>query len=114
MLAGLLALFVNCIFLNESNRNLTLAASHGRYIMEEIKATDFAQIEPKINNGDWDLNAAQLEGAPYNLTVLSSESVNTNVTQSGNPLGVSVTVQWNDRRQRARSIQLDTLFADYQ
>ena len=117
VLAGLLALFLNCLILNEANRNLTVATSHAQYIMEEIKDAadpDFTQLESKINNGDWDLNASQIQAAPYNLTVLSNESINTNVTQSGNPLGISVIVQWNDRGGRPRSTELDTLTANYQ
>jgi hypothetical protein len=84
--------------------------------MEEIKdaaETDFTQLESRINNGDWDLNAIQIQAAPYNLTVLSNESIDTNVTVSGNPLGVSVIVRWNDRGQRPRSAELATLIANY-
>jgi type II secretory pathway pseudopilin PulG len=120
VLAGLLALFLNCLILNEANRNLTVATSHAQYIMEEIKDaanTDFTQLESRINNGDWDLNASQIQAAPYNLTALSNESINTNVTRKdeNNPnlLIISVIVQWNDRGQRPRSAQLDTLIANY-
>jgi len=116
VLAGLLALFANCLILNEANRNLTVATSHAQYIMEEIKDAaelDFTQLELRINNGDWDLNASQIQAAPYNLTALGNESIDTNA-QSGNPLGISVIVQWNDRGQRPRSTELDTLIANYQ
>lgn len=113
-LAGLLAFFLNCLILNEANRNLTIASTHAQYIMEQVKDTDFAQIEAKINNGDWDLNTSQIQSAPYNLAVLGSESIDTVVTQSGNPLGISVRVQWSERAGRSRSMQLDTLIADYQ
>ena len=120
VLAGLLALFANCLILNETNRNLTVATSHAQYIMEEIKDAaelDFAQLESRINNGDWDLNASQIQAAPYNLTALSNETIDTNVTQQDNDpdlLIVSVIVQWNDRGQRPRSAQLETLIANYQ
>ncbi len=114
VLAGLLALFLNCIVLNDANRNLTVATTHAQYIMEQIKGTDFAQLETNINNGNWDLNTSQIQSAPYNLTALSNESINTNVTQSGNPLGISVVVQWNDRGGRPRSVGLNTLIANYQ
>lgn len=117
VLAGLLALFLNCLILNEANRNLTVATSHAQYIMEEIKDasdTDFTQLESKINNGDWDLNDIQIQAAPYNLTALSNESIDANVTVNGNPLGISVIVQWNDRGQRLRSTELVTSIANYQ
>jgi len=113
VLAGILSVFVNCGFLNESNRNLAVAISHAQYIMEEIRGTSFSQIESKVNNGDWDLSAAEIQSAPYNLTALSNEYINTNITQSGNPLGVSVTDTWTDRGGRSRSINLETLITNY-
>ena len=116
VLAGLLALFANCLILNEANRNLIVATSHAQYIMEEIKNAaepDFAQLE----SGDWDLDESQIQSAPYNLTALSNETIDTNVTQQDNDpdlLIVSVIVQWNDRGQRPRSAPLETLIANYQ
>ena len=116
VLAGLLALFANCLILNDANRNLIVATSHAQYIMEEIKNAaepDFAQLE----SGDWDLDESQIQSAPYNLTALSNETIDTNVTQQDNDpdlLIVSVIVQWNDRGQRPRSAQLETLIANYQ
>ncbi len=114
VLCGLILLFVNCSFLNEANRNLTTAATHAQYIMEEIRNTSFAQVKSKIDNGDWDLDTLAIESEPYNLTALNNEFIDAQVTQSGNPLGVSVTVTWNDRRQRARSVSLRTLLTDFQ
>lgn len=116
VLAGLLALFINCLVLNDANRNLTVATTHAQYIMENIKDaadTGFASLESNINSGNWDLNTSQIQSAPYNLPALNNENINTNVTQSGNPLGISVIVQWNDRGGRPRSTELDTLIANY-
>jgi hypothetical protein len=119
-LSGLLILFINCTFLNEGNRNLTVAMAHAEYIMEEIRsresagiAGDLAAVEASINNGDWDLGAAAIEANPYNLTALHNELINTNVTQGGDPLGVSLSVSWDDRRGRSRSVSLTTLMTDY-
>lgn len=42
--ASLLAVFVNCILLNELNRNLTLAFSAAETRMEQIKNTAFANL----------------------------------------------------------------------
>ncbi len=113
VLAGLLLLFLNCLILNEANRNLTVATSHAQYIMEQIKDTDFAEVETNINAGNWDLDATEIGSSPYNFTALNGEVINASVTQSGNPLGVSVTVQWNERGQRSRSTTLETLIANY-
>lgn len=113
VLAGLLLLFLNCLVLNEANRNLTVATSHAQYIMEQIKDTDFSDAETRINTGDWDLDTSEIQSSPYNFTALNGEAIDASVTQSGNPLGVSVTVQWNERGQRSRSATLETLIANY-
>ena len=119
VLSGLLMLFINCIFLNESNRNLTLATTHAEYIMEEIRAAGFAGLEDRIvnNNGTplgWDLDSAEIQ-SEYNLTPLTNETIETTtVTPSGsNPLGVSVRVGWEDRTHREREIELQTLITNY-
>ena len=113
VLCGLIILFVNCSFLNEANRNLVIATTHIQYIMEQVRNTTFSQIEANNNNENWDLDAAAIETDPYNLEALDNEAIDTQVFQTGNPLGVSVTVSWNDRRQRPRSITLDTKLTDY-
>lgn len=116
-LSGLLMLFINCILLNESNRNLTVATSHGEYILEEIRGAGFSGLEAQIvnNNGTpagWDLDAGQIQ-SQYNLTALADETISTWVTQSGNPLGVSVQVSWSDRTHRQRQTELQTFITDY-
>lgn len=116
VLAGLLALFIKCLSLNDSNRNLTVAVTHAQYIMEEIKDAceqNFALAQANITNGNWNLSRAQLQSAPYNLSALNDETISTAVTQSANPLGVSVTVSWKDANGRQRNTQLDTLFPNY-
>lgn len=118
VLTGLLSLFINCSILNETNRNLSIATSHAQYIMEEIKAAGFTGLEAKIesNNGTpagWDLNTAQIGSAPYNLMPLDTEAINTSVFQSGDPLGVSVRVNYRDRGQKDRQIELRTFVTGY-
>ena len=104
---GFLVLFLNCSFLNESNRNLTLAVSHAQYIMEDIKNTYFSEIKTRIDGGDWDLATADIiaEG----LTVLANESIDTSHGSDDNPLEVVVTVQWQNRRQRQSQTEIRTL-----
>ena len=124
VLAGLLALFLNCSVLNEANRNLTVATSHAQYVMEEIKnESGLANIKNKINTeGTWDVNTIINKG----LQALPSESIaicccsppcsGTNPCVScpatGDLLGVSVTVTWRDRRLRNRNTNLVTLIAE--
>ena len=107
VLCGFLVLFLNCSFLNESNRNLTLAVSHAQYIMEDIKNTYFSEIKTRIDGGDWDLATADIiaEG----LTVLANESIDTSHGSDDNPLEVVVTVQWQNRRQRQSQTEIRTL-----
>lgn len=114
VLTGILALFINCVFLNEANRNLAIATSHAQYIMEEIRDTDFDSIDSAITGETWDLSENEIKSPPYNLTALIDEQIDTNITQSGNPLGVSVRVSWTDRGQRARVTELRTYMTDYQ
>jgi type II secretory pathway pseudopilin PulG len=105
-LSGLLTLFVNCMFLNESNRNLTIATGHAQYVMEEIKNTNFAALKTKIDNGDWDWDGQDI--GSKGLTALSNESIDTNATGT-DPLDVTVTVNWKDRGTRDRNTVLETL-----
>lgn len=55
VLAGLLALFANCLILNETNRNFTLAYSAIQAKMEEIKDTSFDNLDA-YNGTSFDLD----------------------------------------------------------
>jgi hypothetical protein len=107
VLSALLILFVNCVLLNQANRNLTLAISHAQYVMEDIKNTNFTEIKTKIDIGDWDWSAADI--ATEGLTVLNNESIDTSHGSIDDPLEVTVSVQWEDQRQRQRQTGLRTL-----
>ena len=111
--SGILTLFLHCSLLNETNRNLGNAVAHAQYIMEQIINTAFYQIETKINGDYWDLDENAIGSAPYELRALKNESIDTQVFQSGNPLGVSVRVKWNDRWGRERYTVLETLASDH-
>ena len=110
-ICGLLVILINCLFLNEANRNLTVAMTHAQYIMEEIRDADFTNLETSITSGSWDWNEAEI--VSHNLIALSDESVDTNVFQTGNPLGISVRIDWKDRNARDRHTGLETLLTDY-
>ena len=107
VLCGMLVLFVNLLFLNEANRNLTLSVSHVQYVMEDIRNTQFSEIKSKIDNGDWDWDAADITA--QGLAVLINESIDTSRGLDDNPVEVTVSVQWEDRRQRQRQVELRTL-----
>lgn len=116
VLSGLLLLFTNCMLLNDASRNLSVATSHGEYVLEQVSATTFTGLETRIaNNGvnGWDLSTANLQASPYNFIALPAENLVTSVFQSGNPLGVSVLVSWQDRGQKNRSTELRTYLTNY-
>lgn len=108
-LCALLVTFISCIFLNEANRNTVIATTHAEYVLEEIENTGFESIATGIAAGGWDWDSADLSGE--GLAVLNNESVDTQ-SSGTNPLTVTVTVSWNDRRGRVRSVVLQTLFTD--
>ncbi len=110
VLAGLLLLFMNCLILNEANRNLTIATSHAQYVLEEIKNTDFADVKTQVDGGSWDWNAAEI-GAE-GLTALTNESIDTSASGT-DPLDIRVSVSWQDRNSKNRNIELRSLFTDY-
>lgn len=116
-LSGLLLLFTNCMLLNDASRNLSVATSHGEYVMEQISSTAFTGLETRITDGGtngWDLGSANLQAGPYNFATLPNETLSTSIFQSGNPLGVAVLVSWQDRGPKNRSTQIRTYLTNYQ
>ena len=97
VLCGLLVLFNNCVFLNRTNRNLTIAMSHAQYVMEDIKNTPSDQIAANIDAGVWNWNT-DLQFTNNNLIRLTNEAIITTYVLASNPLQVSVVVTWDDPR----------------
>ena len=116
VLCGLLALFVNCLFLNEGNRNLTTAVAHAQYIMEEIRNEDSLQdIKDKIDGG----NFTEFQDLPNeNMSVCCFNPPDTSCLafcqDGGDPLGIYVRIDWKDRGRRDRYTELQTLITNYQ
>jgi hypothetical protein len=104
---GILLVFINCMFLDDANRNLTVAVSHGQYAMEEIKDTAFANISSTYNNVTW--NAAAI--AAKNLSALNNETMQFQVSGT-TTLTVIATVGWWDRGVRYKSLILETLITE--
>lgn len=69
-LCGILLLFINCIFLNETNRCTYLAFSALQAKMEEIKNTSFGTLDSS-NNASFNLNGFPLNSATGRITVSS-------------------------------------------
>ena len=109
-LAGLLALFISCMLLNESSRNRATAIGHAQYVMEEIKNTNFDNIETNINAGNWNWDETEIENE--SLPVLKSELITTTVPASGDPVEVLVEVEWQDRIGTTQTISLASRLTD--
>jgi len=109
-LTGLLALFISCMLLNESSRNRATAIAQAQYVMEEIKNTNFDNIETNINAGNWNWDETEIENE--SLPVLKSELITTTVPASGDPAEVLVEVEWQDRLGGAQTISLTSIFTD--
>jgi prepilin-type N-terminal cleavage/methylation domain-containing protein len=108
-LSAIILGFITCFVLNEINRNLTLAASHAQYQMEEIKNTPFGSIgNDTINatDGDW---PSILEALPDEVMTVTVNPVS---GTNGTLLDVNLTVSWNDRGLRARNLSLQTYIAN--
>ncbi len=94
---SLMALFVYSLLLNESNNNLTIAATDAQYVMEQIKGLAYNNIDTY---------------APPSLTNLNAETIpSPTVTEIANGLKeVTVNVNWIERG-RARNFNLTTRIA---
>ena len=115
---GLLGLFLNCMFLNRTNRNRFQATMHAQYILEEIRDASFFNLQQRINNGEWSWNtpaAWRIHCININMDPLSDETVVTSVRPGSpnDPLEVQVRVDWVDSQARSMSLQLQTKFTDY-
>lgn len=115
-LAGLLALFISCIFLNEDNRNANAAISHAQYVMEGIKHRPFGSIQTEVNNGTWNGDVSNIN-TKWGLSVLPAETITTTASDvdplgGNNLLQVSVSVHWQGRWNNPglayRSVDLQT------
>jgi prepilin-type N-terminal cleavage/methylation domain-containing protein len=102
-LSSILTLFINCLFLNTSNSNISIATAHGQYTLESVKNTNFTTIKSQT----WDRTAISAKG----LTPLDSESIVIDVTGE-EVLDIIVTVSWKDRGIRNRSLILETLLTE--
>lgn len=107
-LTAILMTFVTTAVLTEANRNTTRATTHAQYVLEDIKNTTFTTVR---NHGStsWDWNSTTINSK--GLSALNNESIDTTVSGT-TLLTITVTVSWNDRGGRNRSLTLETLMAE--
>ncbi len=119
-MSGILLMFINCAFLDQANRNKSIATIHAETAMEYIRSQTFSTIQNNLCTSvvsplvpepvTWSLGPATL-----NLSGLTSESINATTTSnccSRIPLDwldITVEVKWKDRAQtNERNLKLGT------
>ena len=95
VLVGSLLAFVQLMLLNESSRNLVIAANDAQYILEQMKNEAFEDLEgyiaPTFNN-------------------LNPEVVTLTKNIGSNIATITVDISWQERKD-ARNFSLSTCFA---
>lgn len=121
-MSGILYMFINTAFLDQANRNKSIATAHAEFAMEDImeymRTSDVSSLQTQIEtpNLAWNWNTNTIGSklgcaSPYAYPcVLDSESITTTCVHDSDPLDVTVTVSWKDRAQaNTRSLALETL-----
>ena len=113
-LVGLLALFISCMRFDEFNRNLSQAAGHTQFVMEDIKneaaSGSLSDIRDKIDNGDWNWSADGGQIVDNGLSPVSEEVIETTYDEdTTDPLDVTVKVTWRDN---SVGLELKTSFTE--
>lgn len=95
VISGLLACFVYCILMNESNNNLVIAVNDIQRVLEEIRGLAYDDIASYTAPSFTNLN---------NETVTLTRSLGSSIGE------VTVDVSWIER-QRQRNFQISTRIA---
>lgn len=117
VLSVIVIAFAQNSILDQSNGNLTIATSHADHVLEGIRGAPFSTLLTSINSGDWNCSTSSANNwncttSPnYSyfqaVTSLNGESITTSASGT-TLLTVTVTVNWNDLRQRAQSKTIQT------
>ena len=125
-MAGILLMFISCAFLDQANRNKSIATTHAEFEMEDImeymRNNELSSLQTQIEAASryWDSSTTPTIGnklgcaSPYVYPcVLNNETIQTTYDNTTtDPLGITVTVSWKDRAQtNTRSLQLETLIS---
>jgi len=122
-MSGILLMFINCAFLDQANRNKSIATIHAEFVMEDMmesmRSANVSQLQSNITNGTWNYSISKI-GENLNCTspyvypcVLNNESIATSYNiNTTDPLDITVLVSWKDRAQtNTRSLGLKTLIS---
>ena len=105
-ISAVLITHIDNMALTQAARNMSKAASHEEFVLEDIRNTSFSTVETKITNGDWNWDTATITA--NGLTALKNESITTSFSGT-NPLTITVTVTWTDAKGRSRTQSMSTL-----
>ncbi|MFH1854584.1 MAG: type II secretion system protein [Candidatus Omnitrophota bacterium] len=109
-LVGLIAAYVGCFALNESARNLTIAANDAQCVMEEIRDVNIPTNITAENWTDW---AASNPPSGGGCNRLDNETVTVTYPSGtdAEPLEILITISWTEK-SRQRSAQIATLLSE--
>ena len=123
-MSGILQMFVSCAFLDQANRNKSIATTHAEFVMEAIMEkmrsgfTSYLQTQIETPNNAWNWGSSTIctelgcTSPCVYPCVLNSESITTSCVHNSNPLDTTVTVSWKDTAQaNTRSLTLETLIS---
>ena len=97
-----LSAFINCMFLNESSRNLTTAVHDAQYALEQIKTESFANIPGYISS----YPATQFNNLPGGSERITfPDPVYTSTLDT-----ITVQISWNERSVQ-KTFAITTRFA---
>lgn len=97
VISGLLACFVYCILMNESNNNLVIAVNDAQRVLEEVRGLAYTAIDTY---------------EPSDFTkILNNEQIDFSYSPLGSGIKeVTIDVSWIER-QRQRNFQISTRIA---
>ncbi len=114
-MSGILLMFINCAFLEQTNRNKSIATIHAESVMEDImeymRNNELSSLQDDIDLGEWNWDSDTIV-SKCSTVINDSESITTTYVTATNPLDITVTVSWKDRAQtNTRSLKLETLIS---
>ncbi|MCX7661092.1 MAG: prepilin-type N-terminal cleavage/methylation domain-containing protein [Candidatus Omnitrophica bacterium] len=102
VLVSILATYISCILLNQSNHNLVVASTDAQYILEQIRGLTYDEISNYINN----LN-------PNFFSNLPNETVKCDDCLIGSRIAdITMNVSWQESK-KIRSFLLKTKIYRY-
>lgn len=91
---------INSIFLNESSRNIVIAANDAQHVLEQIKTQSFSNIPNYIQNY-----------SSYQFSNLANENITFPSPSYGSNLDtITIQINWNERNA-TRTYAITTRFA---